>query len=93
MPLWLDGGPNEKQEKQRIKHAVKKNFRQKKRLQARQPRGHNRNTNQERSLSKPATDGIHFSGISQSECLVITAMDSYSTHQQMPIQESHHRQY
>lgn len=93
MPLWLDGGPNERQEKQRIKLAVKKNFRQKKSLQARQLRDHNRSLSQGRSLLTVAREDIKLSNASQSKCLVITAMDSYSTHQQMAIQEPLHRQY
>ncbi|KAF5683781.1 C6 zink-finger PRO1A [Fusarium circinatum] len=50
----MDGGLREKQEKQRIKQAVKKNFRQKKRLQARQLRDYNQNTSQGQNLSSVA---------------------------------------
>ncbi|CCT65220.1 related to C6 zink-finger protein PRO1A [Fusarium fujikuroi IMI 58289] len=57
MPIWLDGGPNERQEKQRIKLAVKKNFRERKSLQARRLRDHNRTANQGQSLSSIAEQG------------------------------------
>ncbi|KAH7207725.1 fungal-specific transcription factor domain-containing protein [Fusarium oxysporum] len=65
MPLWLDGGPNERQEKQRIKLAVKKNFRQKKSLQARQLRDHSQNLSQGRSLLTVAREDIQLSDASQ----------------------------
>ncbi|CVL06400.1 related to C6 zink-finger protein PRO1A [Fusarium mangiferae] len=57
VPIWMDGGPNERREKQRIKLAVKKNFREKKSLQARRLRDHNRTANQGQSLSSHAEQG------------------------------------
>ncbi|KAF5535522.1 C6 zink-finger PRO1A [Fusarium mexicanum] len=61
----MDGGLREKEEKQRIKQAVKKNFRQKKRLQARQLRHYNRNTNQGQNLSSVAEQGTQLRNASQ----------------------------
>ncbi|KAG5655077.1 hypothetical protein KAF25_000200 [Fusarium avenaceum] len=61
MPIWMDGGPNEKQERQNIKDAVKKSFRQKKKFQAHQRRGHKKDTSQGRTLPKPTTEGLELS--------------------------------
>ncbi|KAH7175477.1 fungal-specific transcription factor domain-containing protein [Dactylonectria macrodidyma] len=48
-PSWMNGGEHEEQERQRIKRAIKKNFKQKKILQHRQARGQDR----DRSPSPP----------------------------------------
>jgi hypothetical protein len=61
MPTWMDGDQNEKQERQRIKDAVKKSFKQKKKLQAHQLRGHKQNTRRGRKLAKPAAEGLQLS--------------------------------
>lgn len=84
MPIWLDGGPNERQEKQRIKLAVKKNFREKKSLQARRLRDHNRTASQGQSLPSDAERGNRPGNASQGEPLLITMNESYLPHQQMP---------
>ncbi|EYB24147.1 hypothetical protein FG05_00102 [Fusarium graminearum] len=65
MPLWMDGGENEKHEKQRIKLAIKKSVRERKSLQARQRRGHNRVIRRERKVSKTAEEGTQLNIISQ----------------------------
>ncbi|KAF5603978.1 C6 zink-finger PRO1A [Fusarium pseudocircinatum] len=65
IPSWLDGGPNERQEKQRIRQAVNKNFRQKKRLQARRLRDHHRDAGQEESLPNGTEEGIQLGNTSQ----------------------------
>ncbi|QPC74584.1 hypothetical protein HYE68_005336 [Fusarium pseudograminearum] len=67
MPSWMDGGQNEKEEKQRIKLAIKKSFRERKSRQARQHRGHNRAIRREQSLSKPAQEGAQLNKISQGD--------------------------
>jgi hypothetical protein len=71
VPSWMDGGPNETQEKQRIKQAVKKNFRQKKRLQARRQRDINQDASQGETESLPgvAEEGIQLRNTSQGKCL------------------------
>ncbi|QPC65789.1 hypothetical protein HYE67_008020 [Fusarium culmorum] len=65
MPLWMDGGENEKEEKQRIKLAIKKSFRERKSLQARQRRGNNRAIRRKQNLSKPAQEDTQPNSISQ----------------------------
>ncbi|KAF5718850.1 C6 zink-finger PRO1A [Fusarium mundagurra] len=65
IPSWLDGGPSEKQEKQRIRQAVKKNFKQKKRLQARRLRDLNQDASQAESLPSVVEEGIQLSNTSQ----------------------------
>lgn len=72
MPLWMDGGENEKHEKQRIKLAIKKSVRERKSLQARQRRGHNRVIRRERKVSKTAEEGTQLNIISQSKYCVLT---------------------
>ncbi|EKJ69768.1 hypothetical protein FPSE_10084 [Fusarium pseudograminearum CS3096] len=67
MPSWMDGGQNEKEEKQRIKLAIKKNFRERKSRQARQRRGHNRAIRLKQNLSKPAQEGAQLNKISQGD--------------------------
>ncbi|KAI1072916.1 hypothetical protein LB507_008958 [Fusarium sp. FIESC RH6] len=54
MPSWMDGGQNEQEERQRIKLAVKNNFKQQKKVQARQLRAHKQTT---RRQAKPAAEG------------------------------------
>jgi len=51
----MDGGENEKQERQRIKFAVKKNFKQQKKLQAHQPKGRKQTTQRP---AKPAAERL-----------------------------------
>ncbi|KAI1036728.1 hypothetical protein LB503_003439 [Fusarium chuoi] len=70
MPIWLDGGPNERQEKQRIKLAVKKNFREKKSLQARRLRDHNRTASQGQSLPSDAERGNRPGNASQANAIL-----------------------
>ncbi|KAF5229904.1 hypothetical protein FAUST_10068 [Fusarium austroamericanum] len=65
MPSWMDGGENEKHEKQRIKLAIKKSVRERKSLQARQRRGHNRVIRRERKVSKTAEEGTQLNIVSQ----------------------------
>ncbi|KAG5753548.1 hypothetical protein H9Q70_003825 [Fusarium xylarioides] len=65
IPSWLDGGPSKKQEKQRIKLAVKKNLRQKKRLQARRLRDYNQDASQGESLPSVPREGIQLTDTSQ----------------------------
>ncbi|RFN47022.1 c6 zink-finger protein pro1a [Fusarium flagelliforme] len=62
MPSWMDGGENEKQERQRIKSAVKTNFKQQKKLQAYQLRGYKQQT---RRQAKPAAEGLQLGGNAQ----------------------------
>jgi hypothetical protein len=66
MPTWMDGGQNEKQERQRIKDAVKKSFKQKKKLQAHQLRGYKENMRRGRKLAKPTAEGLQLSDNSES---------------------------
>lgn len=56
----MDGGENERQERQRIKLAVKNNFKQQKKVQARQLRGHKQTT---RRQGKPAVENLQHSRI------------------------------
>ncbi|KAF5599049.1 C6 zink-finger PRO1A [Fusarium pseudoanthophilum] len=65
IPSWMDGGPNEREEKQRIKQAVKKSFRQKKRLQARRLRDINQDAGQGESQPNVAEEGIQLRNTSQ----------------------------
>ena len=51
----MDGGENERQERQRIKFAVKKNFKQQKKTRARQLRGHDQTI---RSQAKSTAEGL-----------------------------------
>lgn len=73
----MDGGPNERREKQRIKLAVKKNFREKKSLQARRLRDPNRTTSQGQNLPSDAEKGNQLDNSSESKCLFITMRESY----------------
>lgn len=79
MPTWMDGGQNEKQERQRIKDAVKKSFKQKKKLQAHQLRGHKQNTRRGRKLAQPPAEGLQLSENSESKCRLLVLMHSYSS--------------
>ncbi|XEU97403.1 hypothetical protein FSHL1_002689 [Fusarium sambucinum] len=65
MPSWMDGGENEKEQKQRIKLAVKKNFKEKKSLQAHQRRGHTRAIRRGQNLSRAAREIIEVNKASQ----------------------------
>ncbi|KAG8355386.1 hypothetical protein FVEN_g6658 [Fusarium venenatum] len=65
MPSWMDGGENEKEQKQRIKLAVKKNFKEKKSLQAHQRRGHTRAIRRGQNLSRAAKEVIEVNKTSQ----------------------------
>ena len=56
----MDGGENERQERQRIKFAVKKNFKQQKKAQARQLGGDKQTT---RRQAKPTAGDLQHSGI------------------------------
>lgn len=82
MPSWMDGGSNEAREKQRIKLAVKKNFRKKKRLQTHRSRSQDKSTSQERSPQPTVSEVVQqqHSDISQSMYLVITVGNPYSTY-------------
>ncbi|KAH7006703.1 fungal-specific transcription factor domain-containing protein [Fusarium venenatum] len=79
MPSWMDGGENEKEQKQRIKLAVKKNFKEKKSLQAHQRRGHTRAIRRGQNLSRAAKEVIEVNKTSQRKWCVMTAMRSYLT--------------
>lgn len=79
MPLWMDGGENEKEEKQRIKLAIKKSFRERKSLQARQRRSYNRAIRRGQSISKSGQGGTQLNKISQGECCAITTSGFYLT--------------
>ncbi|KAF5985774.1 C6 zink-finger PRO1A [Fusarium coicis] len=68
-PSCMDGGPNETQEKQRIKQAVKKSFREKKGLQARRQRDINQDASQGETESLPGVseEGIQLRNTSQGQ--------------------------
>jgi hypothetical protein len=70
----MDGGENEKQERHRIKSAVKTNFKQQKKLRAHQLRGHKQKT---RRHAKPAAEGLQLGGNAQCKYQVIMFTNSY----------------
>lgn len=81
-PLWMDGGEEEERERQLIKRAVKKNFKQKKKLRHRlvKNQGHPQPRNRSPSPSRPPLQDEQLSATPQgkpkSHCLHVVIISN-----------------